>query len=126
MTTSPVRISGPLFRTDAGMKVKKAIDKVVIDVAKAGVKEVQAELRPGHGVETGEHKRNIRRKKKGLTSTVYGKDARKTAWLEGTSKRNRTTRFKGYGIMRAAARQTDQTAGEVARKIVAELVRDLN
>ena len=125
MTTQPVRVSGPLFRTDAGRKVKKAIDKVIIDVAKAGVAELRAELTVGHGVDSGETRRGIRRRKRGMSARVTIRDGRIAAWLQGTSKRNRTTRFKGYRVFTAAAARTDRTAGEAARKIAADLVREL-
>lgn len=125
MTTAPVRVSGPIFSTEAGRVVRRALDKVIVNVAKEGVKELRAELTVGHGVATGETKRGVRRRKRGLSARVTIRDGRIAAWLQGTSKRNRTTRFKGYRIFTVAAQRTDQGAGEEARRIAAELVREL-
>ena len=120
-----VRVSGPIFSTEAGKVVKKAIDKVIIDVAKVGVREVKSELHRGHGVDSGAFKRTVRRRKKGLSARVYSSNTMIALWLQGTQKRNRTTRFKGYQIFDKAAQRTDATAGEQARRVAAELVREL-
>lgn len=120
-----VNFKGPFFKTDTGKAVQKYIGKAISNVSLAAKREIKAELVPGHGVVTGEFKRGIRSKKKGLSSRVYGRDARKSAWLQGTSKLNQRTRFKGYGIFTRAARATDRGAGEEARKQVAALVREL-
>ena len=40
-------------------------------------------------------------------------------WLEGTSSRNQTTRFKGYAGFRRAAQQLDSRAEAIAEALVA-------
>lgn len=40
-------------------------------------------------------------------------------WLEGTSSRNKTTRFKGYANARHAAQQLDRAATAVAEHVIA-------
>lgn len=44
--------------------------------------------------------------------SVYG------PWLEGTSRRNQTTRFKGYTAQRRAAQQIDKEAKGTAERVV--------
>lgn len=127
MSTEPIRVDfkGPIFKTDAGRAVKKAIQKAISNVAKAGKKEVQASLTEGHGKDSGEFRKGIRYKRTGMSAKVYARDARISAWLQGTSKRNRTTRYKGINLWGEATQRTDQGTGEEARKVVAELVREL-
>lgn len=51
---------------------------------------------------------------------VYG------PWLEGTSSRNITTRFKGYASYRRAAQQLEQDKVELIRSETARVVERLN
>lgn len=127
MSTQPVKVdfSGPIFKTDAGRVVKKAIQKAISNVAKAGKKEVQAQLTEGHGKDSGEFRKGIRYKRTGMSAKVWARDARISAWLQGTSKRNRTTRYKGINLWTVSAQNTDKGAGEEARKLVAEIVKEL-
>lgn len=127
MANKPITVDlkGPLFQTDAGRTVRDAINKLVIEVSKEGVNEVKAELYQGHGVDSGAFRKGIKRKKRGFLSTVYASNAMIASWLQGTSKRNRTTRFAGYGIFTKAYHRTDQGAGEEARRIAAQLVKEL-
>lgn len=129
MTTKPITVDfkGPIFKTEAGKAVRRAINKTISKVATRARQETRKQLSKGHGVDSGAFKKGIRSKKRGLTSRTFALDARKAAWLSGTSKLNARSRFKGLSPrpFRAAAQITDQTAGEEARKIVADLVREL-
>jgi hypothetical protein len=46
-------------------------------------------------------------------------------WLEGKSKRNRSTRFKGYHTFRDAKKKLDANMQEIIRPIVDDMVRKL-
>ena len=37
-------------------------------------------------------------------------------WLEGTSQRNRSTRFKGYGLFKKTRAQLDERAGDIGQR----------
>ena len=121
-----VTVTGPMFNGDPARVLSKAIDQVIIAVSKAGVNEVKAELSPGHGVQSGAFRKTISRRKRGKVGTVYSKNTMISKWLEGGSSLiKRPTRFRGYGIWGPATQRTDRTAGEEARAITAELVREL-
>lgn len=47
-------------------------------------------------------------------------------WLEGTSERNRATRFKGYHSFRTAVKQLDQKKVEIGTPIVAKYAEELS
>lgn len=125
MAQTVVTLSGPFFRKDIDTTVKGAIRKVVQRTAEYAQKDYQASLVPGRGFREGRYKKTIRRKSRGFTTTVASRNAPIATWLEGTSKRNRTTRFKGYRLYAQATQRTDRTAGAEARRIVAELVQEL-
>jgi hypothetical protein len=124
-SAATVNFKGPFFKTDVGRAVRKYINRAISKVSIAAKNEIKAELYPGHGKATGAFRKGIRSKKKGLSSRVFAKDARKAAWLQGTSKLNQRTRFKGYRVFTTAARRTDAGAGNEARKQIAALVREL-
>lgn len=46
-------------------------------------------------------------------------------WLEGTSSRNRTTRFKGYRLFRKAAQATERALSRILNPEERKLLRDL-
>ena len=120
-----VKVTGPMFEGHPDRVLSKAIDQVLIAVAKAGVSELKAELTPGHGVQSGAFRRGITRRKRGKVASVYARNTMLAKWLEGGSSLiKRSTRFRGYHIFAPATQRTDRTAGEEARKIVAELVRE--
>ena len=48
---------------------------------------------------------------------VYG------PWLEGTSSRNQTTRFKGYGAFRMTAQWLEKQSDDVLKKNISKAVR---
>lgn len=123
--TSAVKISGAFFKGDVGKQAKTAVGKVVTQVAVVGKREVQAELYLGHGSLSGAFRKRVKRRTKGLTALVWASNTMIAQWLQGVQKRNRTTKFKGYQIFDHARNRTDATAGNEARRGVAELVRIL-
>lgn len=124
--TTRVEFRGPFFKTDVGREVRKAIGKAVSAVANEGKKDVQAQLYSGHGKDSGEFRRGIRRKKSGFTARVFAKDARKAAWLEGTSSLNRRSRYKGIQPFTTATSVTDGKAQRIADKLINALAKDLS
>lgn len=122
---SPVELRGSLFRTDARRVVRGALEDALEEAGRAGVRAVQDELTPGHGVATGSFERSLRHKRTGLSDTVYSTQPAKAAWLEGTSRRNRTTSFPGYRIFTRSAAALDRRAGEIGRRAAADVTREL-
>lgn len=47
-------------------------------------------------------------------------------WLEGTSKRNFTTRFKGYHTFRVVKNQLQRMAGKIGRAVLDDFIGRLN
>jgi hypothetical protein len=50
---------------------------------------------------------------------VYG------AWIEGVSRRNDTSRFKGYATFRRMSQALEEQAAEIAEQVVSQHVGDL-
>ena len=125
MTT--VTISGPFFTQDVHGAVRDAVHEVVREVSEYGAEAVKDQLYPGHGVLSGKFRSSISgqvtQSRHGL---VFARDAIKGPWLEGTSRRNQTTRFKGYAMFRRGRDRADREAQKIADKIINQLMRKLN
>lgn len=120
-------LSGPLFRAGASLVVRQMGRKTVADLVAFGEREVKLQLYPGHGLITGNYRRNINGQilanGNGLVhdnNVVYG------PWLEGVSRRNKQTRFKGYQMFRNAQQKVNRRKNGILKKRVGEGVRKLN
>ncbi len=54
------------------------------------------------------------------SGTIYG------PWLEGTSKKNETTRFKGYASFRRGSQRIDELGGRILPAVVSRWVSKVN
>jgi hypothetical protein len=121
-----VRAQGPLFDGAAPEIIHAWMDEVKKDIAQEGVNRLRAFVMNKTGRATGHYQSEIQ------TSTlvafndirifdpvVYG------PWLEGTSKRNRSTRFKGYRLWRKTAQALNDDATAIADRRMPELVQKL-
>ena len=122
-----VALSGPVFRVGAALVVRQMGRKTVADLVAYGEREVKLQLRPGHGLLTGNYRRNINGEilanGNGLVhdnNVVYG------PWLEGVSRRNASTRFKGYRMFRNAQQKVDRRSGRFLKNRVGQGVSKLN
>jgi hypothetical protein len=92
--------SGPLFNGDAARAVDEWLDATKRELADMGVRKLDAVEMDKSGRGTGHYQSMITTRlitDNDLLITdpvVYG------PWLEGTSKRNSSTRFKGYHLWR--------------------------
>ena len=123
--TFSTKVEGPFF-TLKGQPLKDAGAELIQDLLKEGEAKVEAELRTGHGVRTGEFKSTIVSKftrssahAVGWGSINGGKEypnSVKGKWLEGVTRRNESTRFKGYAMFRKATQHLNRVAREMAGK----------
>ena len=120
-----VELSGPLFTKPITTTVRGAQNKLVQRVTATGRKNYKDLLIKARGRDSGAYRRTIRGRTKRGVGRVFSTDARKATWLEGTSKLNRRSRFKGYRLFARAADKTDREAGAEARRLGNELARQL-
>lgn len=119
-------LDGPLFKTDAGKVVKKQINKIITETLKQGVREVKAELYKGHGKASGEYRRSIRSRKRGLSGRIYSRQGGAiSAWLQGESRLNSRSKFKGFRLWTHARDVLEHESAAPAREQIARLVREL-
>ncbi|MCH7953871.1 MAG: hypothetical protein IIC25_08280 [Chloroflexi bacterium] len=118
--------TGALFRL-GGAPLDAAIKASIVDIVARGEELVKRQLYVGHGVVSGHYRRSIhgvlQDSRHGLihdSNVIYG------SWLEGTSSRNQTTRFKGYSMFRRATQQLNREKGRIVNGHIARAARTLN
>ena len=123
--TITVERAGPLFDGRAEMALQDFIRGVVTDVSKVADDMLHSEFRrfkhpTGHfasqltRVATGPYQQIL------PDPVIYG------PWLEGTSRRNESTRFKGYHMFRRAAQRTRRYLKPFLQKQLDTYIRAMN
>ena len=118
--------TGALFRL-GGAPLDAAVKSSIEDIVARGETLVKLQLFPGHGLVTGFYRNLIfgvlQDSRHGLihdSNVIYG------PWLEGTSSRNQTTRFKGYSMFRRTTQQLNREKGRIVNGHIARAARTLN
>ncbi|PBC71578.1 hypothetical protein BX265_6188 [Streptomyces sp. TLI_235] len=121
-----VRASGPLFDGTASALVQRYTQAGGEEVARWGEGEVQRVLEQVLRHPTGYYQSQVRVNRVSNDSfaltdggVVYG------PWLEGVSRRNAETRFKGYSTFRRVAKRVEQRADRTFARVFTEIQRRL-
>ena len=102
MAKSGVFAKGPLF-DNPDDNLTRAANRALTDIAVMGANKVKEQLYPGHGRVTANLRNHVGGNLvKSLHAQIdagearYGANLVYASWVEGTSSRNKTTRFGGY------------------------------
>jgi hypothetical protein len=111
--TVTIKVKGPLFNRANVNLPRRTIEKLVARVVEEADQRLAETLRPrpagvylsiaeaGKGkASTGNYRRRINTSTRGLHGKISDGGTEYGPWLEGTSTRNQTTRFKGYHSFR--------------------------
>ncbi len=122
-----VRTSGPLFSGEAARVLDRMTEEIATEVGKVAEQDVQARLKSVLRHPTGKYQRRIRAGAQ-TSGRVVVDDQRSVygPWLEGTSRRNQTTRFKGYSTFRRVLQQVQGKAPAIAQQVVARTLGRLS
>ncbi len=113
-----VRTRGPLADGTAARRLRDAADDAEQRVANVGAGMVRATLGTVLRHPTGHYMSRISAVSQGGDHAVTDRGVVYGPWLEGTSRRNLTTRFKGYHTFRIVTQRLDGMAGAIAEPIV--------
>ena len=113
-----VTTSGPIFDGRAVRASKDFIDDWEQEYSGKVEDAVQNRLSSVLKHPTGNYQRHIRTRQEGDGRTVDDSSIVYGPWLEGTSSRNQTTRFKGYSTFRRTAQAMDRAAEAYADQMV--------
>jgi hypothetical protein len=123
-----VEISGPLFKKGAKI-TRDAMEDAVQELVELGEDRLDRGLRPGPAglflsaakarpgrASQGHYRRNVQGESEGLKGRIDDGGVIYGPWLEGTSSRNQSTRFKGYGAFRLVGQWLEKKSDEVMEK----------
>lgn len=103
MASRIVIVAGPLWDGEADIAVDQWLEETRKKVADEGVLMLRAWPMDKTGRARGGFEARVHRVTRGLVEAIPGPTERGITWapwLEGVSKRNESTHFKGYGLFR--------------------------
>lgn len=121
-----VDVSGPLFEHRAPKVIRDWLDATKKEVADMGVKELDAIVMDKTGRGTGHYQSMITTRVVKYNDVLITDPVIYGPWLEGASKRNESTRFKGYHLWRRTRLRLRRVFKDVAQqKLEAHYIREL-
>ncbi len=112
-----VKTSGPAFNGGLTRTVRAAHTTASKAVAETGVKLVKQRLGRQFKEPTGAYLSSVQTDRSVVGFAVTG-NAVYGPWLEGTSSRNQSSRFKGYAAFRKAALELQGLSAKIAGPII--------
>lgn len=116
MSSVEVSANGPLFNGQAAAAMTAFANDAEMSVAEEGVRLVRQELGRVLKNPTGAYESRITSTRLGDAAGVTDNRAVYGGWLEGTSSRNSSTRFKGYSTFRRTVQAIDRKATDTAQR----------
>ena len=120
MVDATVRFDGPLFDDRFAMAAVEITVEAQEAVTAAVLERVQFFLDAQIKHPTPYYETQITKQRRGLVDIVHDRGIIYGPWLEGTSSRNATTRFKGYASFRKATQAAQKLAPMIVGRIVAK------
>ncbi len=120
-----VAIHGPLLTAGGGHVVRDILDEATWQVGAQGLADVHAILDQSIRHPTPYYETQVTMERAARDVVVHDRGVIYGAWLEGTSSRNRTTRFKGYHAFRNACQGLERKVPGLVEPIVARHVQAL-
>lgn len=109
-------VSGPIADGSATTALREWLDASKKDVADQAVDKLRAVRMDRTGRATGHYQGMIRSRLVTFNDLLIDNPVIYGPWLEGTSKRNESTRFKGYKLWRRTKLQMARQAPSIAEK----------
>lgn len=121
-----VILSGPVFDRNGGHAARALVDQCTWTVGTKVLSEVHMLLDKSIRNPTPYYETQITQERVVADVVVHDRGIIYGPWLEGTSSRNRTTRFKGYASFRRATQNVERRVSEIVAGVVDRWVREMN
>lgn len=118
-------LSGPLFDGRALGAIDRYETEVTAEVADRGEDLVRSELGTSLRHPTGHYMSRIASTVTPTHARVHDSGVIYGPWLEGVSRRNQSTRFKGYAAFRRTTQQLSSESSRIAERILPRLIREM-
>jgi len=138
MTTVEVSFRGPFLAQDPSGALRQAMHSAVDDLVSLGEQRLDRMLRPrpagvflsveraGNRASVGHYRRSLQSAVHDLEGTISDGGVLYGPWLEGTSSRNQTTRFKGYASFRRTGQWLQRQAQRISNHHLQRWARGMN
>ena len=123
--TLRVTTRGPIPTGRYRAILDRAETQIRQDIADEGAAEVGRETAVFKHP-TGNYLRRITTRQRTGAHAVLLDDVIYDTWIEGTSRRNQTSRFKGYAVFRKATQALDARVPDIARASLRPFLRELD
>lgn len=127
--TAATKVSGPLFDGNPGGILDRYAADVRQTIAQRGVDKLRAFPMDKTGRARGGFQENLNITPRGAdTLAIFGpmiKGVTWAPWLEGSSKRNNSTSFKGYHLFTKTRLELDRQAGQIAEDVLKKYMPEL-
>lgn len=120
-----VTMSGPLFDGRAEPLIEHFLTDAEEDIAQEGENRVHARLGQVLRHPTGYYESRVQTDRSVGDISVTDSGVIYGPWLEGVSRRNQTTPFKGYHTFRIVGQQLDADAGGMLQQRMPRLIQEL-
>lgn len=121
-----VEVDGAVLNGDYGPIMRKAVDAAKVEVARIGINELHNRMGRRFKHPTGRFESQVVTDRVAYNDIVIHDPVVYGPWLEGTSQRNQSTRFKGYKLFRLTRLSLKKKATQTAQKIIDRAVGRLN
>lgn len=121
-------MTGPFFTGDYTRELHKFLDDAKAEVAQMGVNRIQERIGAVAKEPSGYYAAHVRTDlvKPFNDQLIHDGKVRYGPWLEGTSSRNSTTRFKGYHLFRRTRTWLRKAATPVFQQAIDQFVARMN
>lgn len=123
--TIEVQYAGPILRGNTQRVTAAMCGDIDKETGELAVSMIQSRLNVVLQHPTGYYKSRVMFRSQGDRGIVTDSGVVYGPWLEGVSKRNSTTRFKGYATFRRVHQAIEARAGDIADDVVQRYVGDL-
>lgn len=117
------RTRGPLFDGTQARLLAEARHELDQELGDETVDRIQQRLDVVLKEPTGFYRSNIKARPQGERVFVTDSDVVYGPWLEGVSRRNARSRFKGYRTFRKVFQEMEQEAPEIGESVVGRYVK---
>ncbi len=118
-------VEGPLFDGRAQAAIDRFETTVVDTLASQGEDEVRANLDASLRNPTGVYRSHVSSEVSADQAVVHDSGVIYGPWLEGLSRRNQTSRFRGYASFRRATQRLSAEANRIVDRLLPELIRGM-
>jgi len=121
-----VTASGPIVDGRALKHSERARVAIQNDLAEEVFNEVHDLLAESLKNPTGYYESRVKTDRAKTSNQVTDSGVVYGPWLEGTSSRNQTSRFKGYATFRRATQKVEGRAGQIAAVAIRPFIQRMN